>query len=313
MACDGKGSPLSGGRLNVAKSCRLGKKEDGLNTGEGRQRFFRQRILHGIRTCVRESGKKMEQIYLARQEQKTYLSWDWNVCAEKCRERKNSGGSSMNRRSFVKASLAAALAAAGSGFPDASPLSAPVANAAPQGGKDTMKILVLTGSPRKNGNSNTLADFFIRGAEEAGHEVIRFDAASSDVHPCIACNSCGMNGPCVFHDDFETVREHIISAELVAFATPMYYFGISAQLKAVIDRFYAINGKIHIPKKAVLLMTYANNSHRNEAPILTHYEVLLEYLGWQDAGRVIAPGVWPAGAIDDTPFPGQAYRLGRTV
>ena len=95
----------------------------------------------------------------------------------------------MNRRSFVKASLAAALAAAGSGFPDASPLSAPVANAAPQGGKDTMKILVLTGSPRKNGNSNTLADFFIRGAEEAGHEVIRFDAASSDVHPCIACNS----------------------------------------------------------------------------------------------------------------------------
>lgn len=176
-----------------------------------------------------------------------------------------------------------------------------------------MKILVLTGSPRKNGNSNTLADFFIRGAEEAGHEVIRFDAASSDVHPCIACNSCGMNGPCVFHDDFETVREHIISAELVAFATPMYYFGISAQLKAVIDRFYAINGKIHIPKKAVLLMTYANNSHRNEAPILTHYEVLLEYLGWQDAGRVIAPGVWPAGAIDDTPFPGQAYRLGGNV
>lgn len=71
-----------------------------------------------------------------------------------------------------------------------------------------MKILVLTGSPRKNGNSNTLAEHFINGAKEAGHEVTRFDAASSKVHPCIACNKCGMNGPCVFKDDFEVVRTH---------------------------------------------------------------------------------------------------------
>lgn len=176
-----------------------------------------------------------------------------------------------------------------------------------------MKILVLTGSPRENGNSNTLASHFIRGAREAGHEVTRFDAASSNIHPCIACNSCGMNGPCVFKDDFETVREHLVPADLVVFATPMYYFGISAQLKAVIDRFYAVNGSIHVPKKAILLMTYANNSRRNESPILTHYEVLLEYLGWTDTGRIIAPGVWPAGAINSTPFPEQAYQLGKQL
>lgn len=176
-----------------------------------------------------------------------------------------------------------------------------------------MKILALTGSPRKNGNSNTLADRFIEGAREAGHEVFRFDAAASNVHPCIACNSCGMNGPCVFKDDFEAVREHIVPADLVAFVTPMYYFGISAQLKTVIDRFYALNGQIHVPKKAVLLMTYANNSKRNESPIATYYEVLLEYLGWTDAGRIIAPGVWPAGAISTTPFPEQAYQLGKRV
>ena len=176
-----------------------------------------------------------------------------------------------------------------------------------------MKILVLTGSPRKNGNSNTLAEHFINVAKEAGHEVTRFDAASSKVHPCIACNKCGMNGPCMFKDDFEVVREHIIPADLVAFATPMYYFGISAQLKTVIDRFYAINGEIHIPKKAVLMMTYANNSPRNESPILTYYEVLLEYLGWKDAGRIIVPGVWPTGAINQTPFPAQAFALGKSV
>lgn len=105
-----------------------------------------------------------------------------------------------------------------------------------------MKILVLTGSPRKNGNSKTLADNFIKGATEAGHEIVRFDAAQKDVHPCIACNSCGMNGPCVFKDDFEFVRKHIADADMVVFATPMYYFGFSAQLKTVIDRFYAING-----------------------------------------------------------------------
>ena len=176
-----------------------------------------------------------------------------------------------------------------------------------------MKVLVITGSPRKNGNSATLADHFIKGAKEAGHEVVRFDAAFKKVHPCIACNSCGMDGPCVFKDDFEFVRKHIVGADCVVFATPMYYFGISAQLKAVIDRFYAINGSIHVPKKAVLLMTYANTAASEAVPIKSHYEVLLKYLGWTDAGQVIAPGVWPVGAVNRTKYPEQAYQLGRKI
>lgn len=176
-----------------------------------------------------------------------------------------------------------------------------------------MNILVLTGSPRKNGNSATLATQFIKGAEEAGHTVARFDAAFKNVHSCTACNSCGMNGPCVFQDDFQFVRERIIPADLVAFATPLYYFGFSSQLKAVIDRFYAINGSIHVPKKAVLLMTYADNAARKERPLLAHYEMLLSYLGWTDAGRIVAPGVWPAGAVNSTPYPQKAYELGKKL
>ena len=176
-----------------------------------------------------------------------------------------------------------------------------------------MKILVLTGSPRKNGNSAHLAGRFIEGAQEAGHSVTRFDAAQSEVHPCIACNSCGMDGPCIFKDDFETVREHIVPADMVVFATPMYYFGISAQLKAVIDRFYAINGQIHVPKKAALLMTYANTAAEQAAPIAAHYDVLLDYLGWKDAGRVIAPGVWVEGSVSNTPYPRAAYELGKSL
>ncbi len=214
----------------------------------------------------------------------------------------------MNRRDFLKISLTVAAGAAlsGSGVLNISAVSA-------ERKRGKMKILVITGSPRKNGNSNTLAEHFIRGAMEAGHEVVRFDAAFKSVHPCIGCNKCNMNGECVFKDDFEFVRKNIIDSDLVVFATPMYYFGISAQIKAVIDRFYAINGQIHVPKKAVLIMTYANSSASEAQPIISHYQVLLKYLGWKDAGQIIVPGVWLAGAVRHTGYPEQAYLLGKRI
>lgn len=176
-----------------------------------------------------------------------------------------------------------------------------------------MKILVITGSPRKNGNSNTLAEHFVRGAEEAGHEIFRFDAALKKVHPCMACDRCGEKGECVWKDDFELIRQPLLDADCVVFATPMYYFGISAQLKTVIDRFYAINESIHGQKKAVLLMTYADHSLKTESAIRVHYEVMLDYLGWTDAGQIVASNVWPVGAIASTDFPQQAYELGKSI
>ena len=212
----------------------------------------------------------------------------------------------MNRRKFIKntlitvAGVAAVGAAAGfSGDKIAK-------------GDKQMKILVITGSPRKNGNSNTLADNFIKGAQEAGHNVVRFDSAFKNVHPCIACNKCGMNGKCVFKDDFEFIRDNIVDADAVIFATPMYYFGISAQIKAVIDRFYAINGQIHTPKKSALIMTYADTSSKEAQPIISHYETLLNYLGWSDSGKVIASGVWTEGDVNNTEYPKQAYELGKS-
>lgn len=212
----------------------------------------------------------------------------------------------MNRRKFIKntlitvAGVAAVGAAAGfSGDKIAK-------------GDKQMKILVITGSPRKNGNSNTLADNFIKGAQEAGHNVVRFDSAFKNVHPCIACNKCGMNGQCVFKDDFEFIRDNIIDADAVIFATPMYYFGISAQIKAVIDRFYAINGQIHTPKKSALIMTYADTSSKEAQPIISHYETLLNYLGWSDSGKIIASGVWTEGDVNNTEYPKQAYELGKS-
>lgn len=177
-----------------------------------------------------------------------------------------------------------------------------------------MKIVVLTGSPRRNGNTNYLADRFIAGANEAGHEVFRFDCASHKVSPCIACNRCGMNGDCVFNDDFSIVRPKIIEADMVVFVTPMYYFGFSSQLKTVIDRFYAINGRIKgYSKKTAFMMAYADTASSEAQAMLLHYRTLAEYLGWEDVGTVVAPGVWTAGSIKNTRYGEQAYKLGKSL
>ena len=177
-----------------------------------------------------------------------------------------------------------------------------------------MKIVVLTGSPRRNGNSAYLAGQFIKGAEEQGHEVFRFDCAMREVGPCRACNRCGMDGPCVLKDDFDVLRPHLIEADMVVFATPMYYFGVSAQMKRVIDRFYAINGKIKgSAKKAAFIMTYADTAESEAQPMLVHYRTLIDYLGWTSVGEVVASGVWTAGSVKDTVYAEQAYRLGKSL
>ena len=210
----------------------------------------------------------------------------------------------MNRRRFLTVSAAAAsLLLAERTRAEHTPTTRPA-----------MNILILTGSPRTNGNSSYMAERFAAGAEEAGHNVLRFDCARHKINACLACNACGMNGPCVQKDDFEQVRPHIIAADVIVLATPMYYFGFSAQLKTVIDRCYAINGAINgAPKKAVLLMAYADNNKTKENTLAMHYETLVRYMGWQDVGRVIAPGVWATGAIRHTHYPEEAYRLGRSL
>ena len=227
----------------------------------------------------------------------------------------------MDRREFIKGGIAiaaiTALSAAGlaSGRQEKTPDKTDKNKVQPEkkksGSTKKMKILVITGSPRRKGNSAILADNFIKGAEEAGHTVFRFDAAFKKVHPCTGCNHCGMDGPCVFNDDFNEVRSNIIDADAVVFASPMYYFGLSAQIKTVIDRFYAINGKIHASKKAALIMTYADTAASEAQPIISHYKTLLNYLGWQDCGQIIAGGLWPAGAANGTKYPKQAYMLGK--
>ena len=200
----------------------------------------------------------------------------------------------MERRDFLRKSALAALGTAvgGTGLVQAF-------KHIDNGNKNTnrMKITVLTGSP-----------------EEKGHEVFRFDCAFKNVGPCRACNRCGMDGPCIIDDDFSELRPHLVEADMVVFATPMYYFGISAQMKRVIDRFYAINGQIKgAPKKAAFMLTFADTAKEEAEPMLLHYRTLMKYLGWTSVGEIVAPGVWTAGAVNDTDFPRQAYELGKSL
>ena len=215
----------------------------------------------------------------------------------------------MDRRKFITnaaVALASAAVAKVSGVADV--LSGTSKN------NKTMKIVVLTGSPRRNGNSAYLAEQFIKGARESGHDIYRYDCAFRQVEPCRACNRCGMDGPCVIKDDFDELRPRLVEADMVVFATPMYYFGMSAQMKRVIDRFYAINGQIKgASKMAAFLMTYADTSAKEAEPMLVHYRTLMDYLGWKSVGEVVAAGVWTAGSVRNTEYGEQAYQLGKNV
>ena len=101
------------------------------------------------------------------------------------------------------------------------------------------KIVVITGSPRKNGNSFAMTDAFIKAAEEKGHTVTRFDAAMMKLGGCHACETCYSTGKaCTFDDDFNTIASAVLEADAIVFTMPVYWYSIPAQIKAVIDRLY---------------------------------------------------------------------------
>lgn len=207
----------------------------------------------------------------------------------------------MFRRDLLKGAVGAA------GF---TTVGLPAARAAGAG----KKVTVVTGSPHQRGASFLLADEFIRGAREVGAEVFRFDAAMKRVTACSGCDHCGLgSSPCVYRDDMFELNTHLIDADLVVLCTPLYYFGFSAQLKLVIDRFYAINTQLHSPRDAVLLAAAWNSNDWTFPALEHHYETLVRYMGWNDVGRVVAMGAGTRSACESGPFPREAYELAKRV
>ncbi|MCL1893360.1 MAG: flavodoxin family protein [Holophagaceae bacterium] len=177
-----------------------------------------------------------------------------------------------------------------------------------------MQVTVITGSPHKKGTTSLLADEFIRGAVEAGHIVFRFDAAFEKVSPCLGCDGCRTSGTqCVQHDSMEKLNPSLLASDCIVFVTPLYYFGMSAQLKTVIDRFYANNSKLQSSKQAILLTAAADSETWTVEALDSHYGTILRYLGWQLAGTLLAMGCAVRMDIEKTDYPNQAYLIGKTL
>lgn len=177
-----------------------------------------------------------------------------------------------------------------------------------------MKILVIKSSPHKHGSSNLLAGEFIRGAEEAGHDVTVFDAGHTKLNPCLGCGACGMSDPCVQKDNMTVLREQLLDSDMTVFVTPLYYFGFSAQLKTVIDRFYSFNGQLTEKrlKTALIVAAWDSNSWTMQ-DIKTHYETLCRYLHFQNQGEILGVGCGTVQMTKRTPFPQKAYDMGKRI
>lgn len=177
-----------------------------------------------------------------------------------------------------------------------------------------MDILVLLGSPHRNGSSNTLANEFIKGAKENENSVEILDIAHMNLNPCIGCDCCGMDGVCIQNDDMSIVKEAICRADMLVFVTPLYYFGMSAQLKIMIDRFYSFNTELSYQnKKSVLIAAAWNSSKNTMKDLFNHYLTLCDYLHFENMGSILGLGCGTVNMTKMTKYIEEAYMLGRKI
>ena len=168
------------------------------------------------------------------------------------------------------------------------------------------KILILNGAGKKNGNTAALIKSFREGAEAAGHETMEFFLQNMNIHGCMDCQGCakkpsGDSQPCVQKDDMQQIYDAFAECDVVVFATPVYWFTVSGQLKLAVDRLYAIqrnHGFDACKKETVFLMTSGAPAEMNLQPV-TWYKTF-EQMGWKSLGM----------ALNDV---GEARRIGSSI
>lgn len=177
-----------------------------------------------------------------------------------------------------------------------------------------MKIVVIKGSPHKKGSSNMLAEQFIKGAQDAGHTIIEIDAAHMDMHPCLGCEHCGMNGECVQKDDNRVIRDTLLGSDMVVFVTPIYYFGMSAQLKMVIDRFYSYTTRLSGKGLKAALIAAAWDSGDDVMPYTAeHFKKFCRYMNFENVGMILGTGCGSPAMTKNTSHMQTAYELGKSI
>ncbi|MGN1479638.1 MAG: flavodoxin family protein, partial [Acutalibacteraceae bacterium] len=175
------------------------------------------------------------------------------------------------------------------------------------------KVLILSGSPRKSGNSDILCDEFMRGAKESGNEVEKIRVAEKEIGYCRGCYACKNTGVCAVKDDMAKILQKMIDADVLVLASPVYFYSIDAQLKALIDRTVARWKEVK-NKEFYYIMTAADSEKESMETTLACLRGYADCVdGAKEMGVILGTGVYEKGEIKDTKAMIEAYSAGRSV
>jgi multimeric flavodoxin WrbA len=176
------------------------------------------------------------------------------------------------------------------------------------------KVLVLSASPRRGGNSDLLCDQFMLGAEEAGNQAEKIFLRDKEINYCLACDTCKENnGVCELKDGMTEVLDKMIAADVIVMATPVYFYTMNGQMKTLIDRTYSRYTEI-TDKEIYFILTAA--VPRKEALERTiegfrGFTFVLDDV--KEMGIIYGTGAWNMGDIKGTKAMTEAYEMGKTV
>ena len=175
-------------------------------------------------------------------------------------------------------------------------------------------VLILSSSPRRGGNSDTLCDEFMQGAIESGHRVEKVFLRDKTIHPCTGCGVCSQyKKPCPQKDDAAEIIGKMLAADVIVMATPVYFYTLSAQMKTLIDRCCARYLEMK-SKEFYFILTAAEESVPMMERTVECFRGLLDCLeDPREKGVVYGVGAWRAGDIEGMPAMDEAYAMGRGV
>ena len=176
------------------------------------------------------------------------------------------------------------------------------------------KVLILSASPRKGGNSDTLCDQFLRGAKESGHQAEKVFLRDKKIGYCTGCGVCNKTHQCAQDDDMAEVLEKMVRADVIVMATPVYFYTMNAQMKTVIDRVATRYSEVS-DKDFYYLLTAADSDPKMLERTLEGFRGFTEdcLTNPQERGVVYGVGLWEIGDVQKSPALKQAYEMGKGV
>lgn len=175
------------------------------------------------------------------------------------------------------------------------------------------KVLVISGSPRKNGNSDQLCKAFIEGVKTAGHSFEKISVREKQIGYCLACYACRESHQCFQNDDMQEILKKIIAADVLVLASPVYFYSINAQMKALIDRTLARWLEIKNKEVYYIVTAAEDNAAVMERAVECFRGFADCFAGMQEKGVIYAHGVYEKGAVAQTDYLEKAKNMGERV